>query len=106
MPTNITVDDEVGDPLSGLVPTYIPAGGWKQGNGCGTCHAKPDRRRAFNETWHDATHFVGDADPRIIHIHFDGEWDFTRSLEHCLQDRRLMPSKAQRYTRTSSSRTK
>lgn len=47
--TNVTVDDETGDALTGDKPTYTPLvsgpnGNWAQGSMCSVCLVRPDSR--------------------------------------------------------------
>ena len=58
---NRTIDDEGGDSVTGIVPTYTPNEGdpWIQGNVCSFCDVGRnviDINRTFNGTWHDATY--------------------------------------------------
>jgi hypothetical protein len=81
---NITIDDEAGDSISGFLPGYSPVNGWTQGASCTGCAAQPDPIRAFNGTWHDATHHPGDASDRVVSLQFTGEsyfrpYKFTRA---------------------------
>ena len=72
--TNITVDDQFGDPVTGQMPVYLPntAGVWSQGTSCSICLAKPDVSQAFEHTWHDTTQQPDDPVDRIIQINFNG----------------------------------
>lgn len=75
--TNVTVDDETGDALTGDKPTYTPLvsgpnGNWAQGSTCSVCLVKPDASKAFGGTWHDATHVAGDPLQKTIEISFTG----------------------------------
>lgn len=59
---NRTIDDELGDSISGVKPTYIPADGWHLGTECSTCNIGSkniDVNQAFDGTWHDVTYRVG-----------------------------------------------
>lgn len=56
---NVTIDDQTGDAITGLLPTYNPSIAWNQGAGCDFCSAKPNTSDAFNGTWHDATYSPG-----------------------------------------------
>lgn len=85
--TNFTIDDQAGDELTGVQPTYTPSGDWAQGATCTGCLAKPDPSKAFGGTWHDATHGPGDPNQRAIEISFSGasceaSHDAYRSCEH------------------------
>lgn len=68
----MTIDDQNGDAVSGMGPSYSPAGAWEQGATCTGCLAKPDPSQAFDRTWHDATHTPGDPEPRIANVSFTG----------------------------------
>lgn len=75
--TNVTVDDETGDALTGDKPTYTPLesgsnGNWAQGSACSVCLVRPDASRALDGTWHDATHAAGDPLQKTIEISFTG----------------------------------
>ena len=45
--TNATIDDQYGDSLTGVLPSYYP-NAWNQGNQCAGCFAKPSPVRAFD----------------------------------------------------------
>lgn len=73
--TNVTVDDETGDALTGDKPTYTPSGtngNWVQGSTCSGCFVKPDASKAHGGTWHDATHGAKDPFQRAIEVNFIG----------------------------------
>ncbi|KAJ7684402.1 hypothetical protein DFH06DRAFT_1027286 [Mycena polygramma] len=54
--SNRTIDDEFGDSVTGVLPSYSPF--WKQGASCGgNCSLHPDPALAFNHTWHDSSQF-------------------------------------------------
>ncbi|KAI0640173.1 hypothetical protein C8Q77DRAFT_1024669, partial [Trametes polyzona] len=57
---NRTIDDQLGDNSTGVLPTYFPAGGWSFGPLCVSCAvggAVPvDHTQLFKETWHDTTY--------------------------------------------------
>ena len=51
--TNVTIDDEAGDPLSGAKLTYNDDEcSWTQGANCDSCDVQPDPSRAYMHTWH------------------------------------------------------
>lgn len=58
-PTNVTIDDQTGDAISGLLPNYSPSIAWNQGAGCDFCAAKPNASDAGGGTWHDASYNPG-----------------------------------------------
>ncbi|KAK7060949.1 hypothetical protein VNI00_000684 [Paramarasmius palmivorus] len=65
------IDDETGDPITGKKVTYSPANQWSQGNTCTGCNVRPSNTSAYNGTWHDTTHFMGDT-PRSVQFLFTG----------------------------------
>lgn len=67
---NVTIDDQTGDALSGLVPTYAPLGTWSQGATCTGCFAEPDPAQAYMGTWHDTTYYPDG--PRAANVSFTG----------------------------------
>ncbi|KAI0354713.1 hypothetical protein OH77DRAFT_1404809, partial [Trametes cingulata] len=69
---NRTIDDEKGDSVSGVVPSYSPIGSWSQGSTCEGCFIHLDPSQTFDGTWHDSTHTPGDPEPRVITAHFTG----------------------------------
>ncbi|EIW63798.1 uncharacterized protein TRAVEDRAFT_80075, partial [Trametes versicolor FP-101664 SS1] len=64
---NYTIDDDVGDSNSGVVPTYAPADAWTQG---GTADVDP--LQAFQGTWHAATYDPDDTEARTVTATFQG----------------------------------
>ncbi|CDO74422.1 hypothetical protein BN946_scf184867.g20 [Trametes cinnabarina] len=69
---NRTIDDQNGDSVTGVVPSYSPAGDWSQGSTCSGCFIHLDTSQTFQGTWHDTTHTPGDSDPRVITAQFTG----------------------------------
>ncbi|KAF7359115.1 hypothetical protein MSAN_01253000 [Mycena sanguinolenta] len=70
--SNRTIDDQFGDPVSGLVPSYSPSSFWKEGASCGSgCAVHPDPTLAFNHTWHDSSQFPNEA-PVSVSLQFTG----------------------------------
>ncbi|KAH9854312.1 hypothetical protein C2E23DRAFT_726322, partial [Lenzites betulinus] len=63
---NRTIDDQLGDSVTGKQPVYSPADGvWSQGTQCPRCNIKPglvDVEQAFDHTWHDALYRPGNPD--------------------------------------------
>ncbi|KAG9224106.1 hypothetical protein CCMSSC00406_0006774 [Pleurotus cornucopiae] len=53
-PRNITIDDELGDELTGNRPSFSPLLGWAQGAVCDGC-LKLDAGQTIQRTWHDHT---------------------------------------------------
>jgi hypothetical protein len=70
---NRTIDDQYGDSVTKLLPSYSPFAGWSQGANCSTCGAQPNTGQAFSGTWHDSTHYPSDTEPRIVSLLFNGE---------------------------------
>lgn len=76
---NITVDDQLGDPITGLVPQYFPddVTVWHAGSpteNCTKCHLNPgtmDLNKIHGETWHDSTP-LDLTTPTTITVHFTG----------------------------------
>ena len=75
---NVTVDDQLGDRTTGLIPEYLPNDGtWHVGSpteDCPTCKIKPstfDLSQIHEQTWHDATH-TPPLTPATITVHFNG----------------------------------
>ncbi|KAJ7885366.1 hypothetical protein B0H13DRAFT_1628309, partial [Mycena leptocephala] len=55
---NRTIDDQFGDSVSGVLPSYSPFPVWNVGASCNTsCAVHPDPTLAFNHTWHDNSQF-------------------------------------------------
>lgn len=73
-PINVTIDDQLGDALTSVVPTYLPSVPilWQQGVNCTGCSENPDASMAKDGTWHDTTWYPGDASSQSIEIDFDG----------------------------------
>lgn len=72
---NVTVDDELGDELTKVKPTFLPttAGVW-EGEECGGCRVKPDPASTFNNTYIAATYRKDDGvDPVEFSFQFTGE---------------------------------
>ncbi|KAI5117134.1 hypothetical protein M0805_008253 [Coniferiporia weirii] len=71
---NRTVDDQFGDSVTGVPPTYEGPSmdGWTQGSTCGTCKAQPDPYLAFQGTWHDSTWGPGDRSENMVNVFFNG----------------------------------
>ena len=65
---NRTIDDELGDVVTGAKPQYSPHGVWNQGTRCSSCHigtSQVDVSQTFDGTWHDGTYFVGQPDIEV-----------------------------------------
>ncbi|KDQ26579.1 hypothetical protein PLEOSDRAFT_1105483 [Pleurotus ostreatus PC15] len=69
---NVTIDDRFGDELTHIVPTFTPVDGWWLGSAGGTGgFAKPSASLAYNKTWLDSTHKVGEVE-RMVNFGFTG----------------------------------
>ncbi|KAM5539193.1 hypothetical protein V8D89_007066 [Ganoderma adspersum] len=74
---NITVDDQLGDPITGLVPQYFPDDKWLAGSpteNCTACHLNPgtlDLNQIHGKTWHDSTP-LNSPIPTTITFQFTG----------------------------------
>ncbi|KAI0333960.1 hypothetical protein GY45DRAFT_1207957, partial [Cubamyces sp. BRFM 1775] len=81
---NRTIDDEYGDPYTGLLPIYnsILHRGWTQGATCQGCGINTtgsptsqagvvDVTRVHNGTWHDSTYHFGEVQ-RNVTVSFTG----------------------------------
>lgn len=71
--SNVTVDDSGTDPITGAAIQYTS--GWNIGPECRGCQAQPDRARAYNGTWHDATYdkaVPGNSIPHNATFRFTG----------------------------------
>ncbi|EIW63894.1 uncharacterized protein TRAVEDRAFT_110984, partial [Trametes versicolor FP-101664 SS1] len=71
---NRTIDDNLGDSVTGEQPTYLPDGGWALGSVCTTCNIHPglvNLNKTFDQTWHDTTHHPGGPD-QVITATFSG----------------------------------
>ena len=63
--TNRTIDDGLGDVITGLQVEYLPLNSpnntgepfWKHEDQCNGCAILPDRTKAFDETWTATTYF-------------------------------------------------
>ncbi|KAI9059940.1 hypothetical protein FKP32DRAFT_1578989, partial [Trametes sanguinea] len=71
---NRTIDDQLGDSVTGAVPSYAPDGGWAAAQNCQTCGIHPgevDVSKPFEGTWSDSTYHPGQPD-RVITAEFAG----------------------------------
>ncbi|KZV85335.1 hypothetical protein EXIGLDRAFT_775689 [Exidia glandulosa HHB12029] len=62
--SNVTIDDASGDPVTGVVPSYVASGtaSWTARSGstvCEGCLSQPDASQASDATWHDITSGAG-----------------------------------------------
>jgi hypothetical protein len=83
--TNITVDDEYGDQLTGARPSYSPAAGWGQGANCTGCQVQPDPTFVYDRTWHFAT---TDSDGYVVNYIFNGIYGLPH-LVNCYTNQKL-----------------
>ncbi|KAJ3821538.1 hypothetical protein F5880DRAFT_1508488 [Lentinula raphanica] len=65
------IDDQYGDLVGNVTPTYSPEQVWSQGAGCTGCALHPDPTQAFDYTWHDGTHWTTDPDGETVSILFE-----------------------------------
>ena len=68
-PSNRTIDDTYGDPVTGHLPHY--SGKWDIGQACSGCSLQPDPSETFEGTWHDST--SNTTDVRKVTLTFQGE---------------------------------
>ena len=76
--TNITVDDNGSDPVTGIKPNYTgPSHNeWEEGATCAcSARVKPDPSQALDGTWHDSTFHDTDGGPKAIQFSFTGASD-------------------------------
>ncbi|KAI5115993.1 hypothetical protein M0805_009065 [Coniferiporia weirii] len=71
---NRTIDDQFGDSVTGVLPTYGGYGGsnWAQGATCQKCRAQPDPSSVFQGSWHDTTWSPGDSGEKVMTVNFNG----------------------------------
>ncbi|KAJ6589145.1 hypothetical protein B0H19DRAFT_922787 [Mycena capillaripes] len=70
--SNRTIDDDKGDSVTGLLPSYSPPKSWNRNGDCHTCSVEPpDPNRAVEHTWHDTT-WQPDVDASSVNITFTG----------------------------------
>ncbi|RPD64632.1 hypothetical protein L227DRAFT_263205 [Lentinus tigrinus ALCF2SS1-6] len=100
---NRTIDDQTGDSVTGVVPTYSPPAAWKQGATCDGCFIKLDPDHVLGGTWHDATHSPNDAEPLLVTAQFTGTAVWARMCT--FRPRTLRFSTTCPCTRTRTSRT-
>lgn len=83
---NRTIDDQFGDPTTGVMPTYHPEANWTQVTNCSGCWAKLDRTLLFNGTCHDSTYFpgVGDQTPHTMTFSFYGALGLSTALPYAI----------------------
>lgn len=73
--SNVTIDDTLGDEVTGQIPQYAPDG-WiarsVSGAPCDLCTAQPDATRIYKGTWHDRSTLALDQIPSTISMSFNG----------------------------------
>ena len=72
---NHTIDDTLGDSITGAVPIYMPSSKWNQGNTCVGCHINStlvNTSHAFDSTWHDSTYYGTEDNDIVIAFNFTG----------------------------------
>ena len=57
---NVTVDDQYGDPTTGLSVLYSPSSKWEDGQSCDNCTAQPNATNAYMQTWKIGTYTPGE----------------------------------------------
>ena len=67
---NHTIDDELGDSVTGVKPMYSPADQWHEHAQCPTCGVTmaADASKAFQGTWHDTSYEPTGLDPDGVSI--------------------------------------
>ena len=71
---NITIDDQLGDGVTGQQVSYSPeTGAWAQGATCTGCALKPDPDLTFDNTWHDSTYKGQSPGPFSFSLFFNGK---------------------------------
>ncbi|KAJ7494419.1 hypothetical protein B0H11DRAFT_935677 [Mycena galericulata] len=69
---NRTIDDQFGDSVSGVLPTYRPSAYWKPGTSCADCEVHADPAMAFDHTWRDSSQLPGQGGPVSLSLDFVG----------------------------------
>lgn len=73
--SNVTIDDTLGDELTGKIPQHAPEG-WiprsTSGAPCVLCTAQPDATHIYKGTWHDKSTFIQEPTPSTISMSFNG----------------------------------
>ena len=72
---NVTIDDQYGDPKTGLSVLYDAGSKWVNGQNCTNCSAQPDANMAYMQTWKTATFSAG-SETVIASVPFTGESHF------------------------------
>jgi hypothetical protein len=81
--SNVTVDDEYGDEVTGAKPSYSPSADWSEGTNCTGCLALPDPSFAYDHTWHDTTQDVADPAVRFVNYTFNGAHGLPHLANRC-----------------------
>ena len=74
---NHTIDDELGDSVTGIKPVYSPSTSWNQGSTCGVCKIRSndpiDLTQVIQGTWHEAVYLASPSESApSINISFVG----------------------------------
>jgi hypothetical protein len=90
IPTNATIDDQLGDSLNGDQVQYLPVsyqGGlvWKPSSDCNDCAIVPATTLAFDNTWTSATYF-GAIGNMSAGFNFQGEYNSTFKMKLVTSD--------------------
>jgi hypothetical protein len=69
--TNRTIDDETGDSVTGLSPQYgaTSTAVWNYGPTCTGCNVHPNMTQCYEQSWHDATAYVGQTVSVTLNFH-------------------------------------
>ena len=70
---NWSIDDTLGDAVTGMIPTYTPGNFWHKAGGCTSCAIHPDSSMVFRGTWHETTYrYDGSMDDVSLEFSFTG----------------------------------
>ena len=70
---NWSIDDTLGDAVTGTIPTYSPRNFWHEAGSCPGCAIHPDSNMTFCGTWHETTYrFNGNMDDVSLEFSFTG----------------------------------
>lgn len=70
--TNRTIDDNYGDSVTGVKPTYSDS--WNYGPDCTVCLVQPVVSETFDKSWHDVTASPDDTAARNVTLTFTGTY--------------------------------
>ena len=69
---NKSIDDTLGDEVTGTIPTYTPGNVWNGAN-CRGCSIRPDTGKAYRGTWHETTYrYDGSTNDVSVEFSFTG----------------------------------